>query len=80
MRRLLALLAIPLLLPAAAHARLFGDGERYAGYDDGYGNVHVLDDAGTEQVLAGPAGCRFAAVGSGLAPTPAATLPSPPWT
>ena len=65
MRRLLAILVIPFLLPAAAHARLFGDGERYAAYDDGYGTVHVLDDAGTEHVLATPAGCRFAAVGSG---------------
>jgi hypothetical protein len=64
-RRLLAILAIPFLLPAAAHARLFGDGQRYAAYDDGYGTVHVLDDAGTEHVLARPAGCRFAAVGSG---------------
>jgi hypothetical protein len=64
-RRLLVILVIPFLLPAAAHARLFGDGQRYAAYDDGYGNVHVLDDAGTEHVLARPAGCRFAAVGSG---------------
>jgi hypothetical protein len=64
-RRLLAILVIPFLFPAIAHARLFGDGERYAAYDDGYGTVHVLDDAGTEHVLATPAGCRFAAVGSG---------------
>lgn len=65
MRRLLAILAIPFLVPAIAQARLFGDGEQYAAYDDGYGTVHVLDDAGTEHVLAGPPGCHFAAVGSG---------------
>jgi hypothetical protein len=64
-RRLLAILVIPLLFPAIAHARLFGDGQRYAAYDDGHGTVHVLDDAGTEHVLATPAGCRLAAVGSG---------------